>query len=341
MSERSGTPPTGTPGPESTGPGAIDVVIPVLNEADVIAEAVEHARRLGTVHVVDSGSTDATVARAAEAGAHVTEHPFDGPVDQRNWSLDELPLRGDWVLVLEADERCTPGLRDELLAITARGDGPEGVLVDRLLVFGGRRVRHGGLSPWWSLRMVRRGARRFVDDRAIDTLPGEPAIVRARDPLVHARAESISRRLERSIALADAESTARILRTVPESILRRPAGRSIPTRLGRPFEPLIIFLSRYLLRLGFLDEHIGYHLAVAAAQFEYMVRVLQREKLHRLAAGQYLWDEATDRLGPAVLLRDRGEDEAAPPHDAAPADDRANAGTAHEPTSDTGVPQRN
>src|SRR5579883_345729 len=68
------------------------------------------------VFVVDSGSTDRTVAIAREFGAHVVQHPFENQARQMNWALDNLPLRGAWTMRIDADERLTPELAAELRA---------------------------------------------------------------------------------------------------------------------------------------------------------------------------------------------------------------------------------
>ena len=73
------------------------------------------------IHVVDSGSTDGTLAIIAEHGAQLVSHPFEDYGKQRNWAIDNLPLKYDWQLHLDADERLTPEL-------TARDQGADGRL---------------------------------------------------------------------------------------------------------------------------------------------------------------------------------------------------------------------
>ncbi len=71
---------------------------------------------------MDSGSTDATVRIAEAAGCHVVSHPFDNYAAQRNWAFDHLPLTTPWVLSLDADERLTPELRDEIAEVVTADD---------------------------------------------------------------------------------------------------------------------------------------------------------------------------------------------------------------------------
>ncbi|MEQ1731138.1 MAG: glycosyltransferase family 2 protein, partial [Vicinamibacterales bacterium] len=97
------------------------------------------------VFVVDSGSTDATMAIAERHGARVAMHPFDGHVRQWQWALANLPIETSWVLALDADQVVTPELRNDLLATLPRWDvpgSPVGAYCNRRQVFRGRWIRH-------------------------------------------------------------------------------------------------------------------------------------------------------------------------------------------------------
>jgi glycosyltransferase involved in cell wall biosynthesis len=93
----------------------ISVVILTFNAADTIGATLASVRDLsGDIHVVDSGSTDATLEIAAAAGAIITRHPFESYGAQRNWAIDTLALAHPWQLHLDADERVSDGLAAEL-----------------------------------------------------------------------------------------------------------------------------------------------------------------------------------------------------------------------------------
>ena len=95
----------------------IDIFIPTFNESVHIAQAVTNAREVGHVYVLDSCSTDNTQQLARDAGATVIEHAWEGYARQKNWGLDNIPWTGDWIFILDADERITPALADELRGI--------------------------------------------------------------------------------------------------------------------------------------------------------------------------------------------------------------------------------
>src|SRR5437868_105024 len=115
----------------------VEILIPTLNEASHIAQCVANASQLGPVFVLDSLSTDGTQELARQAGATVIEHPFINYSDQKNWGLNNMPFKGEWVMILDADERITPPLRREILNTLAMKPRFDGFYVNRLLVFMG------------------------------------------------------------------------------------------------------------------------------------------------------------------------------------------------------------
>src|SRR5687767_15152701 len=99
------------------------VIILTLNEERNIEPCLESVAAFADVHVLDSGSSDATQALAAHHGAHIAVNPFASFAQQRNWGHDKLPLRHPWVLHLDADERLTPDLVQEIDTVIAADDG--------------------------------------------------------------------------------------------------------------------------------------------------------------------------------------------------------------------------
>jgi glycosyltransferase involved in cell wall biosynthesis len=147
----------------------LSVIILTLNEEANIPAALGSLRGLDAeIFVVDSGSTDRTVAIARAAGCHVVEHPFENYAVQRNWAFDRLPIAAPWTLCLDADERLTPELVDEFEAILSKGDSPyDGYMLRKRTIFMGRWIRHGGQYPAWHLRLFRSGHGR-CEDRLYD-----------------------------------------------------------------------------------------------------------------------------------------------------------------------------
>src|SRR6202163_458823 len=93
----------------------VSVIVPVRNEARNLPRCLESLARVGEIYVIDSQSTDETVAIAQSHGAKVVQfHYVGGWPKKRQWAMDTLPLIYDWVLLIDADEALTPELEEEV-----------------------------------------------------------------------------------------------------------------------------------------------------------------------------------------------------------------------------------
>ncbi|MGD9790075.1 MAG: glycosyltransferase [Phycisphaerales bacterium] len=267
----------------------IDVMIPTLNESAHIEEAVKNALGLGPVYVLDSFSTDGTQEIARKAGATVVEHRFENYSRQKNWGLENLPFRGEWVFILDADERVTPALRDEAIRVAKSETRNSGWFVNRIVVFMGRPIRWGGLYPSWNLRFFRRGACRYEDRSVHEHMICDGETGYMKHLMVHIRRETISGYISKHVRYADMESDEWLRTSLGQGAGAAPARlfrdrlryrqwvrREVWPRL--PGKPVIRWVYMYLLRLGFLDGRAGWHLAALMASYEYMIELLYREK---------------------------------------------------------------
>lgn len=271
----------------------IDVMIPTFNEAVHISETVANARALGPVYVLDSFSTDGTQDLARKAGATVIEHPFENYSRQKNWGLENLPMTGDWVFILDGDERITPALRDECLRMGSAPGNAAGFYVNRVVIFMGRQIWHGGLYPSWNLRFFRRGACRYEDRSVHEHMVCSGETRHMRRLMLHLRRESINDYLTKHIKYADMESNEWVKMKTGDDRSAHASQLFGDVKKYRiwlrrvawpvtPFKPLIRFLFMYFLRLGVLDGRAGWHLAWLMASYEYMIGLLYREKLAML-----------------------------------------------------------
>lgn len=268
----------------------VDVLIPTHNEADHISEVVTNARKLGAVFVLDSLSTDGTQELARQAGAMVVEHRFVNYSQQKNWALDNLPFRAQWLFILDADERITMQLRDEILKKIALQPQVSGYYVNRLLIFMGSVVRHGGLYPSWNLRLFRRGEARYEDRDVHEHMVCSGRTEYLRAEMLHIRRENITQYLEKHIRYADMESNEWVKWRSGHSKVagaqelfaghlryRQWIRRHVWPRL--PGRPLWRFSFMYFARLGFLDGVAGWHLARLMACYEYMIGLMFASKM--------------------------------------------------------------
>jgi glycosyltransferase involved in cell wall biosynthesis len=247
----------------------ISVVVLTFNSADTIGATLASVTRFSDdVHVVDSGSSDATPEIATAAGAKLVHHPFENYGAQRNWAIASLPLAHGWQLHLDADERVSDELLRELEALFA-GAGPppdiDGYYVPRLVHFHRQPIRHGGMWPIFHMRLFRGGkgrceARKYDQHFFVD---GKSARLAA--PMIDDIRLSLGEWTARHNRWADAE-VEEILNPGGAGVIQPGRGDPVAAKRAQrstyyrapPFwRALGLFVYRYVLRLGFLDGRWG------------------------------------------------------------------------------------
>jgi glycosyltransferase involved in cell wall biosynthesis len=229
------------------------------------------------VFVVDSGSTDRTVEIAESRGAQVLVHAFESHVKQWAWALGRLPEDTEWVLGLDADQRLSPELVQELKRLyTSAPEGLasfDGFYVNRRQMFRGCWIRHGGYYPKYLLKLFR-ATRVQLDER--DLIDHHFYVVGKVGTLRGDLVEDNHK--ERDIAFWITKH----LRYAPlharEELARRTAADAWPIQpalFGSPDQrtvwlkqrwyrlplyvrPLLYFVYRYVVLRGFVDGRQGF-----------------------------------------------------------------------------------
>jgi len=232
----------------------LSAIVIAKNEAGNIGECLESLAFCDERIVVDSGSSDDTVRIAESRGAKVVQHAFEGFGAQKNFALSLA--QGEWVLSLDADERVSRELADEIMQAIAR-PAADCYEMPRLSSFCGRPMRHSGWFPDYVLRVFRRGKARFSDDLVHERVVHRSSVRRLRQPLIHHPVL----RLEDALSRMDRYSTAGAEMLVA-------SGRRVSFITGI-IRGLWAFVRTYLLRGGFLDGREGFLLAVANAEGTY------------------------------------------------------------------------
>lgn len=132
-------------------------IILTYNEAHNITECIESVRFADRTLVFDSYSNDDTAVLALEAGSELLQREFDNYAGQRNAALDAVKDRAEWVLFIDADERVTPKLEDEILVAIEKQDYA-GWRMPRLNYIFGKLTRGAGWYPDYQTRLLRVGA---------------------------------------------------------------------------------------------------------------------------------------------------------------------------------------
>ncbi|MDQ6673613.1 MAG: glycosyltransferase family 2 protein, partial [Chloroflexota bacterium] len=217
----------------------VSVLVPTLDEELNLPACLESVAWADEVFIVDSFSHDRTIDIARAKGAHVVQHAFESYSRQKNWALESLPFRNDWVLIIDADERVTSAVRAEIESLSP-GAGCDGYYLNRRFVFLGAWIRHSGWYPSWNLRLFRHRLGRY-DDREVHehvVLQGQAGYLR--NDLLHLD----QRGLEAFVARHNRYSTL-------EASARFKAERDAPDRAALPVSLLVspIHRKRFLREL--------------------------------------------------------------------------------------------
>lgn len=229
------------------------------NEAHNIAACLCSVLFADQIVVLDSGSTDGTIAIARSMGAEVSISPdWQGFGVQKNRALDAAT--GDWVLSLDADERVTPDLAQEIQAQLAQAQvsgQSVAFAVPRLTQFCGVWIRHCGWTPDYVLRVFKRGQACFSDDlvhEKLQLIATDTPIVRLKNPLLH-------------YSYPTPEHYWRKLQRYSQDWARQRHARGQRTTITRAALSAVAAFSRsYVFQLGFLDGAMGFAVCTMQAQ---------------------------------------------------------------------------
>lgn len=277
--------PVPTPSPAvATGQGGsgLSVVILTLDEEINIKTCIDSLEGVGDIHVLDSGSTDRTCAIAEELGAKVSVNPFSSFGKQRNWAIDNMPLANQWVLHLDADERMTPELLEEIRAVLAKDPSEAGFFVPSKLMFMDRWLKHAGGYPTYQVRLFHAGRLRFTDYGHGQREQTDGEVGTLEQPYLH---DAFSKGLDDWLAKHNRYSRQEAEQAIVEkaagirlrdlfsadSVLRRRTMKRIAYRL--PARSSLRWWYIYLGQLGFLEGREARTYATLITTYERMTGI--------------------------------------------------------------------
>ena len=234
----------------------LSVILITKNEAANIRACLESVAWADEIIVVDSGSSDDTVAIAREFTPHVYKHDWPGFGAQKNRALGYAT--NEWVFSIDADERVTPELRAAIEAVLRKEeDACAAYRVSRLSSYCGRFMRHSGWHPDHIMRLFRRDAAHFSDDLVHERLLVEGQIGQLDGELLHYAFDNLEEVLHKVNHYSSAGAA-----------MLQQRGRNASLG-GAVLRGLWSFLRTYILRGGFLDGREGFMLAVSNAEGTY------------------------------------------------------------------------
>jgi len=280
----------------------VSVIVPVRNEARNLPRCLESLREVGEIYLIDSQSTDLTVEIARAHGTKVVQfHYHGGWPKKRQWAMDTLPLAYEWVLLLDADESLTPELKNEIRR-AIQNPQIDGYYINLEMHFLERRLRHCGAN-FSKLSLFRRVRGQFecrlrdqttsmCDMEVHEHIIVQGNTAKLKNPLLHHNIESLSRYIEKHNEYSNWEARVWLEGDSGEHIQPSLFGTQAQRRrwLRRKFfrlpgTPVLFFLYKYFLRMGFLDGVPGliYCVFQGIQFFHIKAKIYELEQARRAA----------------------------------------------------------
>ncbi len=234
----------------------VSVTVITLNEAANIEACLDSVSFADDVIVVDSGSTDGTPDLARAKGARVIERGWPGYSAQKNFAASEA--RHDWIVSVDADERVTPALADEIRRTIDAAPAAAGYRMPRVAFHLGRWIRTTDWYPDWQLRLYHRSRASWAPKLVHESVRANGEVGRLSGELQHYAYRDIAHHyatMERYTSLAAEEMRAQGRRATVFHLI---------------IHPVAAFLRNYILKRGFLDGTVGFTISKMNAYYVYL-----------------------------------------------------------------------
>lgn len=262
----------------------VSVLLLTYNEAGNLPRCLASLDWCDDIVVVDSGSSDETVAIAGQAGATVLERPFDNFANQRNFGLENHAWKNEWVLHLDADEVSTPEFQRQIENLQPEA-GIDAYHVPSKTMLHEHWLKHAGMYPTYQVRLGHRERLRFkqVGHGQREDLPAD-RVGRLAVPYLHYNfSQGLEAWLRKHVAYARDEAKVIVeqrananrpaLSTLGDATERRRFLKWLANRMPLALRPPARFFYMYVLRRGFLDGRYGFLYALMVSTYEGMIAV--------------------------------------------------------------------
>ena len=236
----------------------ITVIILTKNEEKNIEAAIISAKQIADrIVVVDSGSTDNTMTIAKNRDAEVYEHAWEGHAKQFNWALDNCSISTTWVFRLDADERISEELAQEINS-KIENSTVDGYEMRWRIYFMNKWIKHGGTHKPYFLRLFRYGKGRVEDKLMDEHIIVDGIVEKLNSDLIHYDYKGLDAWLNKHIWYSNLElqmlDTQQDIKGGNEKQKQK---RGFYYRLPLFFRARMYFWYRYYVQLGFLDGKEG------------------------------------------------------------------------------------
>lgn len=239
----------------------ITAIIPTRNEAHNIIEAIKSIDFADEIMIVDSFSTDNTITLAKPLVHRVIQREYENSASQKNWAIPQAKY--PWIFLLDADERVTPELRDEIIETVNRNENISGFWIKRQNYFMGKKIRFSGWQGDKVIRLFKRDECKYENKHVHAEIISEGKISMLKNKLLHntyISKEAYQNKLER-YAKWQAKDYEKKVKTI--------------TPFHTLLKPMVRFFKHYFLQLGILDGYVGfiissYQAKAVAMRYKYL-----------------------------------------------------------------------
>lgn len=228
---------------------ALTAIVPSYNESHNIVEVLKTVDFCDEVILVDSNSTDNTVELARPYFTKLLTREYEHSASQKNWAIPQAV--NEWILLIDADERVTPALREEIINLLPKLDDRDevGYWVGRRNFFMGKQVRYSGWKNDKVIRLFRKSKCKYIDKHVHSEILADGNIGRLDNKLLHYKYVSIDHHVMKLQRYASLQA------------------RDFDKKVGKitafhlVLKPLWGFIKHYFLQKGFLDGFVGFAIA--------------------------------------------------------------------------------
>jgi glycosyltransferase involved in cell wall biosynthesis len=244
-------------------------IIPTGNEQNNIVEAIQSVRFSDEIMVVDSFSTDDTVKLARPLVDTILQREYEHSASQKNWAIPQA--KHEWILLLDADERVTSELQNEVIRMINSNTEYSGFWIRRENYFMGKKVRFSGWQGDKVIRLFKRDECKYENKHVHAEIRSSGKIGILDHKLLHntfVSKEAYLKKLDRYAQLQAKDYDKRVKYLTPFHTV---------------IKPIVRFLKHYFLQLGILDGYVGfvissYQAKAVAMRYKYIQEIRKSEK---------------------------------------------------------------
>lgn len=227
----------------------ITVIIPTFNEENNIREVLESVTFADEIMVVDSFSTDKTIEIAKEYTSFILQREYQNSASQKNWAIPQAT--NEWILLVDADERITPSLREEILHVLKNQTSDKTVAywIHRTNYFMGKQVRFSGWQNDKVIRLFRKSKCHYQNKRVHAEIIADGEIGVLKNKLLHYTFVSIDQAVNKRNRYAEWKAIDCDKKT----------GRLSPYHFA--VKPAWAFFKSFVIKQGFRDGIVGFTIA--------------------------------------------------------------------------------